>query len=144
MIINKSNSAHNNLNILRLRHKSNQITLEFLTLFGLVQFISPTHHLQRTNPNRTKGCSSNDCLTCKHGRGKGGECRRNNVGYVLSCDLCGADEVCYVGETGQNAYTRGLKHMANYRGKQADSPLWKHAQMAHGGSIVASKLLDEV
>jgi hypothetical protein len=60
------------------------------------------------------------------------------VGYVLICDLCGADEVCYVGETGQNAYTRGLKHMANYRGKQADSPLWKHAQMTHGGSMEVS------
>ena len=100
--------------------------------------IQVSSKLQRTNPNRTKGCSSNDCLTCKHGRGKGGECRRNNVGYVLSCDLCGADEVCYVGETGQNAYTRGLKHMANYRGKQADSPLWKHAQMTHGGSMEVS------
>ena len=94
--------------------------------------------LQRTNPNRTKGCSSTDCLTCKHGRGKGGECRRNNVGYVLICDLCGVDEVCYVGETGQNSYTRGLKHLANYRGKQADSPLWKHAQIAHGGSLEVS------
>ena len=44
----------------------------------------------------------------------------------------------YVGETGQNSYTRGLKHMANYRGKQADSPLWKHAQMTHGGSMEVS------
>jgi hypothetical protein len=94
--------------------------------------------LQRTNPNKTKGCSSNDCIVCKHGRGKGGECRRNNVGYVLCCDICGVDNVCYVGETGQNAYTRGLKHMANYRGRQTDSPLWKHAQMAHGGSLAVS------
>ena len=94
--------------------------------------------LQRTNPNRTKGCAANDCLVCKHGRGKGGECRRNNIGYILFCDECGADEVCYVGETGQNAYTRGLKHMANYRGKQSDSPLWKHAQMSHQGSVDVS------
>ena len=94
--------------------------------------------LQKTNPNRMKGCSSRDCLTCKHGRGKGGECRRNNVGYILICDLCGVEEVCYVGETGQNAYTRGLKHMANYRGKQTDSPLWKHALIAHGGSLDVS------
>jgi hypothetical protein len=94
--------------------------------------------LQKTNPNRTKGCSSKDCLTCKHGRGKGGECRRNNVGYILTCDICGVDEVCYVGETGQNSYTRGLKHMANYRGKQTDSPLWKHAQTAHGASLEVS------
>ena len=27
--------------------------------------------LQKTNPNRMKGCSSRDCLTSKHGRGKG-------------------------------------------------------------------------
>jgi hypothetical protein len=45
MTIHKSKSAHNNYNILRHRHKSNQITLEFLTLFGLVQVISPTPHL---------------------------------------------------------------------------------------------------
>ena len=45
--------------------------------------------LQKTNPGRTKGCNSEDCLACKHGRGKGGECRRNNVGYTLICDLCG-------------------------------------------------------
>jgi hypothetical protein len=90
--------------------------------------------LQKTNPGRTKGCNSEDCLACKHGRGKGGECRRNNVGYILICDLCGGENVCYVGETGQNVYTRGLRHMTNYRGKHQDSPLWKHAQIAHGGN----------
>ena len=25
--------------------------------------------------------------------------------------------------------------MANYRGKQTDSPLWKHAQLEHDGSL---------
>ena len=91
--------------------------------------------LQRNNPNRTKGCVSPDCLACKNGRGKGGECRDNNVGYELVCDECGRENVCYVGETAQNAYTRGLKHMKNYRGKQNDSPMWKHAQLKHGGSL---------
>ena len=55
------------------------------------------------------------------------------VGYVLIRDECGEDEVSYVGETEQNVYTRGLRLMVNYRGKHNDSPLWKHAQMAHGG-----------
>ena len=55
--------------------------------------------LQKTNPNRTMGCTSKDCLTCKHGRGKGGECRRNIVGYILTCDICGVEDVCYMGET---------------------------------------------
>ena len=94
--------------------------------------------IQRNNPGRTKGCDSKDCLTCKHGRGKGGDCRRNGVGHELACDLCGEKNVCYVGETGQNAYTRGLKHTANYKGKLSDSPLWKHAQMTHSGSLDVS------
>ena len=94
--------------------------------------------LQKSNPNKTRGCDCNDCLACKHGRGSGGECRRNNVGYVLVCDECGGDEVTYVGETGQNVYTRGLSHMANYRRKHPDSPLWKHAQMGHGGAEALS------
>ena len=53
--------------------------------------------VQNTNPTKTKGCIAPDCLACKHGRGKGGECHRNNVGYNLTCDLCGGDNVCYVG-----------------------------------------------
>ena len=60
------------------------------------------------------------------------------MGYALTCDLCGYERVCYDGETGQNVYTRGLKHMANYRGKVADSPLWKHAQLMHNGSLELS------
>ena len=28
--------------------------------------------------------------------------------------------------------------MVNYRGRQSDSPLWKHAQMVHGGSLEVS------
>ena len=94
--------------------------------------------LQRNNPNRTKGCVSTDCMACRTGRGEGGECRNNNVGYELVCDECGGENVCYVGETGQNIYTRGLKHMANYRGKLEDSPLWKHAQLQHNRSLTVS------
>ena len=60
------------------------------------------------------------------------------MGYELLCDFCGGENTCYVGETGQNVYTRGLKHMANYRGKITDSPLWKHSQMEHGGRMDVS------
>ena len=97
-----------------------------------------TRLLQRNNPGRSKGCDSADCLACKHGKGKGGECRRNNVGYELVCDLCGGQNVCYVGESGQNVYTRGQKHMVNYRGRHEDSPLWKHSQTKHNGSLTVS------
>ena len=62
--------------------------------------------LQKPNPSKTLGCDNEDCLACKHGRGKGEECRRNNVGYVLFCDECGEDAVSYVGEKGQNEAVR--------------------------------------
>ena len=97
--------------------------------------ITMKRKLQKTNPGRTVGCDSSDCLACKNGKGKGGDCRRNSVGYELVCDLCGGENVCYVGETGQNVYTRGLKHMSNYKGKHSDSPLWKHAQVKHENSL---------
>ena len=54
------------------------------------------------------------------------------------CDEYGEDEVSYVGEMGQNVFTRGLRHMAGYSGKHQDSPLWKHALVAHGGSTRVS------
>ena len=63
---------------------------------------------------------------------------RNNVGYTLICNECEGDEVSYGLETGQNAYTRGLSHIAKYQGKHPDSPLWKHAQMVHGGNTAVS------
>ena len=33
---------------------------------------------------------------------------------------------------------------ANYRGKHPDSPLWKHAQIAHGGNPAISFLMKVV
>ena len=90
--------------------------------------------MQKSNPNKTKGCECADCLACKNGRGNGSEGRRNYVGYILYFDERGIEEVAYVGETGQNVYTRGLRQMANYRGRHGYSPLWKYAQLAHGGS----------
>ena len=47
--------------------------------------------LQKPNPSKTLGCDNEDCLACKHGRGKGGECMKNNVGNELLCDLCGGE-----------------------------------------------------
>ena len=80
--------------------------------------ITMIRKLQRTNPARTVGCESSDCLACKHGRGRGGECRKNNVGYELVCDQCGGENVCYVGKTGQNAYTiGGLSIFRTIKGK---------------------------
>ena len=45
--------------------------------------------------------------------GDGGRCRTNGVTYKITCKGC---EESYIGETSQNAYTRGLQHMSSVNG----------------------------
>ena len=42
----------------------------------------------------------------------------------------------YKGESGRNAYTRGLEHQADLKNKDEESPLWKHCSLQHAGEIV--------
>ena len=39
----------------------------------------------------------------------------------------------YEGESGRNAYSRGLEHQNDLRLEVEDSPLWKHCQLEHLG-----------
>ena len=84
--------------------KPNQVTTEsfkFQPISCESQEQGGTHVktlMQKSNPMKTKCCVSADCLACNNGRGKGGECSRNNVGYVFYCNQCGIEEVLYVGE----------------------------------------------
>ena len=32
------------------------------------------------------------------GGARGGECKKNNVGYKMICDLCGGKNLCYEGK----------------------------------------------
>ena len=41
----------------------------------------------------------------------------------------------YKGETADNAYTRGLKHLSDLRGKNMNSPLWRHCRDIHNGQV---------
>ena len=93
--------------------------------------------LKKSNPTKPKGCLKPDCLVCKFGRGEGGECRKNNVGYTTKCEEC-EEVVMYVGESGRNAYTRGLDHVRDYKGRRNDSHMWKHAEERHGGRMDVS------
>ena len=85
---------------------------------------------QQSNPTATPGCFKEDCACCEGGRGKGGQCHKNNVNYVVKCKLCPPeDEAVYIGETARNLYTRmwtkgeGFmkKHMAEFHeGEEED------------------------
>ena len=87
----------------------------------------------KAEPLRMKGCGRVDCLCCS--KGKPGMCETNSVGYRISCDSCqGAGKFAhYEGETGRNAYTRGLEHMEDLRNEREDKPLWKHCILEHNG-----------
>ena len=87
----------------------------------------------KAEPLRLKGCGRKDCLCCS--KGKPGMCETNSVGYRISCDSCrGAGKFAhYEGETGRNAYTRGLEHMEDLRNEREDKPLWKHCLLEHNG-----------
>ena len=40
----------------------------------------------------------------------------------------------YIGETGRNAYSRGLEHQESLNRKDEKSPLWRHATSEHNGN----------
>ena len=86
----------------------------------------------KSEPLRMKGCKRADCLCCSNG--KPGMCEKNSVGYRIKCEGCqlAGKWAYYEGETGQNAYTRGLKHQEDLRNEKEDSALWKHSLLEHG------------
>ena len=100
-------------------------------------------HLQRNNPFAKKECGKRDCMVCKSG--KGGSCRETGITYTIDCvgnqegqrDTEEEEEPrckgIYNGETGRNAYTRGIKHQDDYRRKAEGSAMWRHCVNHHRG-----------
>ena len=86
--------------------------------------------LQRNDPFKTKRCPRpGRCLVCSGS--KPGGCRDNGVTYRINCeDDC---EFEYTGQTNQNGYTRGERHMQEYRQHYEKSALWKHSANEHNG-----------
>ena len=64
-------------------------------------------------------------MVCRTG---GKNCRKEGVNYSITCDKCGA---VYIGETGRNAYTRGVEHDNDLRNKSKNSVLWRHTSQEH-------------
>ena len=62
----------------------------------------------------------------------GSGCRSVGVTYEVRCDKCGA---VYIGETGRNAYTRGLEHLDGINSKSEDSVFHKHSVECHDGRL---------
>ena len=90
--------------------------------------------VQKSNPTATPGCNATDCLACRRGGGKGGNCRKGNIQYEMACRLCPDDGKCaYIGETSRNLYTRGAEHVGKYETGNCDSFMVKHLEEKHRG-----------
>ena len=86
--------------------------------------------LQHNDPFKMKECAKpKKCLVCSGD--KPGGCRDTGVTYRIECEKeC---EFEYTGQTNQNGYTRGERHLQEYRQQYEKSPLWKHCANVHGG-----------
>ena len=64
----------------------------------------------KPEPLRNHQCGREECMCCSTGNPEG--CERNGVGYRISCEGCQEAGVVaeYEGESGCNAYSRGLEH----------------------------------
>ena len=87
--------------------------------------------VSRSDPWAGKQCGRENCFPCK--QEKGGECRRKNVGYIISCQKCKAE---YHGESSRTMFCRGGEHLRALHQQSQDSPLWAHCVTEHNGTIV--------
>ena len=90
--------------------------------------------LQKSNPTATPGCTDNECVACRGGRGEGGNCRLSNINYEFECQLCPDDRKSkYLGETARNLFARGKEHEGRYRNGGKKSFMQKHQRKEHRG-----------
>ena len=85
-------------------------------------------HLSKSNPWPIRTCGDRRCFPCRDE--KGGNCRRKNVGYCITCNICKAE---YHGETSRNMFSRGEEHLRALENKTKDSVLWNHSTTYHQG-----------
>ena len=68
-------------------------------------------------------------MVCTSG---GSGCRNVGVTYEVRCNKC---EAVYIGETGRNAYTRGLEHLEGIYSKNEGSVFHIHSVECHDGEL---------
>ena len=87
----------------------------------------------KPDPLRKLGCNREECLPCKSADKSGGDCEKNSVTYKITCQTClqAGRITTYEGETGRNAFTRGIEHQQGLRQKSEKSALWKHCVLEH-------------
>ncbi len=88
--------------------------------------------LQCSDPFREGHCGRIDCLVCT--TTNKGNCETENATYEIKCEGPCTRSGTYKGETANNTYTRGKKHITDYNAKDMDnSPMWRHCVDVHNG-----------
>ena len=96
--------------------------------------------------NGKSPCNEKDCLICTNTSKLSRKCRIPNIVYKITCKECEKNglKAHYFGETSFNGYTRGLKHVQNYRSTnkntQEKSALRIHAKNEHQDKKVEYKM----
>ena len=94
--------------------------------------------IQRPDPFKGKNCGRKDWFICESG-GKG-DCSMENVNYEIVCQLeCRVKDI-YTGESLNNGYVRGKKHLELLKSKSKESVLWKHCIGQHEGKVSKFKI----
>ena len=65
----------------------------------------------------TEACNEKDCLVCTNSTKSSRKCKIPSIVYKISCKECSLRGIKanYYGESSFNGYTRGVKHLQNYR-----------------------------
>ena len=97
--------------------------------------------LPSTNPWGPADCGREDCVTCGQGDERRQDCRKRNIMYESSCNICNKEETgkgkkelerlrsgrgVYVGESSRSLYERTKEHMADREARSEESHQVKH------------------
>ena len=96
--------------------------------------------LVKRDPFNGNQCGDKSCIPANNKNNKI-SCRRNNIGYRISCKICllagKSDGGVYIGETGENMHIRIKSHLSKFNSKKNEiresSAFWKHLENDHGG-----------
>ena len=89
----------------------------------------------KSNPWKGRSCGRQNCFPCQ--TEKGGDCKRRNVGYTITCQVCAAE---YHGETSRTMFCRGDEHLKALSLKSKESVLWSHCLAKHDGNDVQFRM----
>ena len=81
-----------------------------------------------------------NCMVCKNGNKKNGDCQKTNVVYEIKCNDCNDPNVKYIGETSRNCVTRSKEHIQQAAAKtkpkkKDDHFITEHRNSKHGGKM---------